>query len=57
MHSRACVARVRRDLEALPGVRVREVRIGFASVDVDAGRESTVLEAIQNAGYQPHIAA
>jgi len=57
MHSQACVAKVRRALENVEGARVREVRIGSVVVDLDPARQSAALDAIQKAGYQPHIAA
>ena len=57
MHCQACVARVRRALENVPGAQVREVQIGSAVVDLDPARQAAALEAIQKAGYQPHIAA
>ena len=57
MHSQACVAKVRRALENIAGAQVREVHIGFAVVDLDPARQSAALDAIQSAGYQPHIPA
>jgi copper chaperone CopZ len=57
MHSQACVAKVRRALENVEGAQVREVQIGSAVLDLDPARQSVALEAIQKAGYQPHIAA
>lgn len=57
MHSQACIAKVRRALENIQGAQVREVRMGAAVVDLDPARQSAALDAIQHAGYQPHIAA
>ena len=57
MHCQACVARVRRALENIAGAQVREVQIGSAVVDLEPARQAAALEAIQKAGYQPHIAA
>ena len=57
MHCEACVKRVRMALERVEGVAVREVSIGSAVVDADAKRQALALEAIQKAGYQPHIPA
>jgi copper chaperone CopZ len=57
MHSQACVAKVRRALENVEGAQVREVRMGSVVVDLDPARQSAALDAIQKAGYQPHIAA
>jgi hypothetical protein len=48
---------VRRALENIEGAQVREVQIGSALVDLDPARQSAALDAIQKAGYQPHIAA
>jgi len=57
MHCEACVKRVRMALEKVEGVAVREVLIGLAVVDGDAKQQAAALEAIQRAGYQPHISA
>ena len=57
MHCDACVKRVRMALEKVEGVVVREVSIGSAVVDGDVKHQALALEAIQKAGYQPHIPA
>ena len=57
MHCQACVKRVRMALEKVEGVAVRDVTIGSAVVDADAQQQAAALEAIQKAGYQPHLAA
>lgn len=57
MHCQACVARVRKALEKVEGANVREVEIGSAQVDLDPARKNEALQAIEKAGYQPHIAA
>lgn len=57
MHCQACVARVRKALERVDGARVREVEIGSAQLDLDPSRENEALQAIEKAGYQPHIPA
>jgi len=57
MHCQACVVRVRKALEKLEDARVREVEIGSAEVDLDPARRNEALQAIEKAGYQPHIAA
>lgn len=58
MHCQACVKRVRMALEKVEGLQVREVAIGSAVVDAaDKAHEAAALEAIQKAGYQPHISA
>jgi copper chaperone CopZ len=57
MHCQACVARVRKALEKVEGARVREVEVGSAQLDLEPSRQSEALQAIEKAGYQPHIAA
>ena len=57
MHCQACVMRVRKALEKVHGAQVREVSIGSAELDVDHSHEGAVLEAIQKAGYTPHVSA
>jgi len=57
MHSAACEKRVRMALEQVPGLQVREVTLGSAVVDGDAEQRAAALKAIEQAGYQPHIAA
>ena len=57
MHCQACVVRVRKALEKVPGTHVREVGIGSAELDVDHSHEGAVIEAIQKAGYTPHVPA
>jgi len=57
MHSATCEKRVRMALEQVPGLQVREVTLGSAVVDGDAEQRAAALKAIEQAGYQPHIAA
>ena len=57
MHSAECERRVRIALEHVAGLQVREVRLGSAVVDGDARQQAAALQAIERAGYQPHIAA
>ena len=57
MESAECVRRVRKALEQLEGLRVREVGLGFAVVDGDAKQRGAALDAIEKAGFQPHISA
>jgi copper chaperone CopZ len=57
MHCQACVTRVRRALEKLEGAQVREVEVGSANVDIDPARQAEALQAIEKAGYQPHVSA
>jgi copper chaperone CopZ len=55
MHSQACVKAVRTALEQVEGLRVGEVALGLATIYGDAKQQAAALEAIENAGYQPHI--
>ena len=57
MHCDACVRRVRMALEKVEGVTVHEVKVGSAVVDADASLQAAAMEAIQKAGYRPHIPA
>jgi hypothetical protein len=57
MQSAECVRRVRKELEQLQGLRIREVSLGSAVVDGDATQRAAALEAIEKAGFQPHISA
>ena len=48
----SCVARVRKALERLPGIRVESVRVGRAEIVVDQSvAESAIRQAIVDAGY------
>jgi copper chaperone len=52
MHCDACVRRVRQALEKVEGVRVGEVRVGGARVEVPESVDSGVLvSAVEKAGY------
>lgn len=44
-------------LERVEGLRVREVTLGSAEVNGDAKQQAAALIAIEQVGYQPHIAA
>ena len=57
MYSAACEKRVRMALQQVAGLQVREVTLGSAVVDGDAEQRAAALKAIEQAGYQPHIAA
>ncbi len=57
MHSAECVRRVRKALEQLEGLQVREVSLGLAVVDGDAAQRAGALDALEKAGFQPHISA
>ena len=49
--------RVRKALEQVHGVHVREVGIGSAELDTEHEKEKAVFDAIQKAGYTPHVSA
>ena len=53
-----CVARVRKTLESLDGVRVTGVQIGAADVEIDPERISPDLlaRAVTDAGYEASAA-
>ena len=57
MHCQACVNRVRSALEKLEGVQVQDVQIGCADVVTSKAGEAAAIEAIESAGYLPHVAA
>ncbi|MGC2638691.1 MAG: cation transporter [Acidobacteriaceae bacterium] len=52
MHCGACVRRVSQALERVHGVRVGEVRLGAARVQIpDDSPESSLINAVEKAGY------
>jgi copper chaperone len=55
MHCDACVRRVRMALQKVEGIQVRDVAIG--SAEVDEAHQAAAMQAIEKAGYQPHIPA
>jgi copper chaperone CopZ len=57
MHSHVCVTRVRAALETVDGLQIREVALGSAVVDGDVKERAAALEAIEKAGFQPHVSA
>lgn len=57
MDSAECIRRVLRALEQISGLQVREVSLGSAVVDGDAKQRAAALDAIEKAGFQPHISA
>ncbi|MEQ1945732.1 MAG: heavy metal-associated domain-containing protein [Bryobacteraceae bacterium] len=57
MHCDACVMRVRKFLMKLPGVKVNDVSMGSAEVEISPERRNEALQAIEKAGYLPHISA
>ena len=57
MHCDACVMRVRKFLSKIPDARVKDVSVGAAEVEITPERRNEALQAIEKAGYLPHIAA
>jgi copper chaperone len=57
MHCGACVRRVTQALNALAGVRVEEVQIGAARVQLADGPVTTaaLVEAVSKAGFPAHL--
>lgn len=53
MHCDACVRRVKKALEKVPGITVENVAVGSADVSTDEAHRPAVLEAIREAGYEP----
>lgn len=53
-----CVARVEKALSRLDGVEVRDIEVGSAQMSYDPSRVSPdkILEAVDAAGYEPHVA-
>ena len=52
-----CVAAVKSALDAVPGVAVRDVTIGSATVALDpATSPENALNAVREAGYEAHLA-
>jgi copper chaperone len=53
-----CVARVQKALSKLDGVDIRNVEVGSAEMSYDPSRVSPdkILEAVDAAGYEPHVA-
>ena len=54
MHCGACVQRVTRVLNQVPGTKVDEVRVGAARLHTDASSPETYLAAIRKAGFEAH---
>ena len=55
MHCGACVQRVTRVLNQVPGTRVDEVRLGAARLHADASIPETYVAAIRKAGFEAHL--
>jgi copper chaperone len=52
MHCGACVQRVTRALNQVPGTQVDEVRVGAARIHTDAHAPDGHLAAIRKAGFE-----
>ncbi len=57
MHCDACVRRVKKALEKVPGITVENVAVGSADIAADEAHTPAVLEAIRDAGYEPRTNA
>jgi copper chaperone CopZ len=55
MHCGACVQRVTRALNQVPGTQVDEVRVGAARLHSDAPQSDVYLAAIRKAGFEAHL--
>jgi copper chaperone len=55
MHCGACVQRVTRVLNQVPGTQVDEVRVGAARLHGDSAAPDTYLAAIRKAGFEAHL--
>jgi copper chaperone CopZ len=55
MHCGACVQRVTRALNQVPGTQVDEVRVGAARIHTDAQPSDAYLAAIRKAGFEAHL--
>jgi copper chaperone len=54
-----CVAHVTKALTSVPGLTVRKVEIGRAEVELDRsqGDLNRVIAAVNDAGYEAHLAS
>jgi len=57
MHCGACICRVNQALAAVPGVEVKEIRVGAARLDSpqDPALVDLAIAAIAKAGYSAHL--
>ena len=55
MHCGACVQRVTRVLNQVPGTHVDEVRVGAARLHADLPTPDPYLAAIRKAGFEAHL--
>lgn len=53
MHCDACVRRVRKAIEKVPGVEIRDVRIGAADLSGEESALKDARQAVEKAGYTP----
>jgi copper chaperone CopZ len=55
MHCGACVQRVTRVLNQVPGTQVEEVRVGAARLSAERSDAEPYLTAIRKAGFEAHV--
>jgi copper chaperone CopZ len=55
MHCGACVQRVTRVLNQVPGTHVDEVRVGAARLHAESPSADPYLAAIRKAGFEAHL--
>ena len=55
MHCGACVQRVTRVLNQVPGTHVDEVRVGAARLLADSPTPDPYVAAIRKAGFEAHL--
>jgi copper chaperone CopZ len=55
MHCGACVQRVTRALQQVPGTEVKEVRVGAARLHANETLPDAYLAAIRKAGFEAHL--
>jgi copper chaperone len=56
MHCDGCVKRVADALKKIPGITTEKVEIGKARLQADPGRESVILAALDDIGFDARIA-
>ena len=57
MHCGACVQRVTRALNQVPGTEVQEVRVGAARLMAPTFDAEPYLAAVRKAGFEAHLAS
>jgi copper chaperone len=55
MHCGACVQRVTRALNQVPGTQVKEVRVGAARLQAEAPSVDAYLSALRKIGFEAHL--